>query len=189
MLKDFNLLATTERILESRACSELWMLLRAIGEEKPIVDRIGIWGIIAACTIFDPVEALLKMTNVIKDNPTKYNSLFRIIPIQKIVPTSLENIMEASKEFTNIIKPEESFRITLEMRRTHLSSKTVIDSVAEEFPQKVDLKNPNWVILIEVLGRNTGVSLIHPQEVLNIQKEHAKAFIESRKKSRENPEP
>lgn len=186
MPKDFNLIATTERTLESRACSELWMLLRAVGDEHPLVDRIGIWGIIAAYTKLDPIESILRIETEIKEKPTKYNSLFRIMPIQKIVPTSIENIVEATKEFPQIIKPEETFRITFEKRRTDLSSKTVIDAVAEEFPQKVDLKNPNWVILIEVLGRNTGVSLINPNKILNIQKEHAKAFIESRKKLKEN---
>lgn len=179
MLKDFNLLATTERIFESKACSELWILLRAIGEESPVVDRIGIWGLIAAKTSFDPIDAVIKMTKEIRENPTKYNSLFRVLPIQKLVQTSLENIVESSKEYSKIIKSEESFRITFEKRRSKLSSRTVIEAVAEEFQQKVDLKNPDWVLLIEILGRKTGISMIRSSEMLNIQKERAKAlFIE-----------
>ncbi|MBN1683370.1 THUMP domain-containing protein [Candidatus Bathyarchaeota archaeon] len=170
-------MVTTERILESKACSELWILLKAIGEENPIVDRIGIWGLIAAKTSIDPVDSVIKMVKEIRENPTKYNSLFRVLPIQKIVQTSIENIVEASKEYSTKINPEESFRITFEKRRSKLSSRTVIDAVAEEFQQKVDLTNPDWVVLIEILGRITGISLIHSSEILNIQKERAKALF------------
>ena len=35
MPRQFNILATTERINEGRAGSELWMLLRAAGDEVP----------------------------------------------------------------------------------------------------------------------------------------------------------
>ena len=35
MARQFNILATTERINEGRAGSELWMLLRAVGMRPP----------------------------------------------------------------------------------------------------------------------------------------------------------
>ena len=33
------------------------------------------------------------------------------------------------------------------------------------------MKNPDWVILIEVMGKMTGVSVMHPEGMLNVQKE------------------
>jgi len=53
--REFNILATTERINEGRAGSELWILLRAAGDEAPIVERMGIWGIIIAKTPLLPL--------------------------------------------------------------------------------------------------------------------------------------
>ena len=55
MARQFNILATTERINEGRAGSELWMLLRAVGDEAPVVERMGIWGIIIAKTPLSPL--------------------------------------------------------------------------------------------------------------------------------------
>jgi hypothetical protein len=59
--REFNILATTERINERRAGCELWMLLRAAGDESPVVDRMGIWGIIIAKTQLEPTMAVARM--------------------------------------------------------------------------------------------------------------------------------
>jgi len=37
--------------------------------------------------------------------------------------------------------------------------------------RRVDLKNPDWILQIEVLGRLTGISLLKPSDVLAVVKE------------------
>ena len=72
------------------------------------------------------------------------------------------------------IGEEESFRITVEKRRTILRSMEVIDAVADGIDRKVVLEEPDWIVLIEVVGRVTGVSVIRPECLLNVQKEKAR---------------
>ena len=54
-----------------------------------------------------------------------------------------------------------SFRVTVEKRYcTTIRSYEIIAAIAEHFPdRKMDLVNPNWIILVEVLGKLTGISV------------------------------
>lgn len=189
MIREFNILATTERINESRACSELWMMLRAAGEESPIVDRIGIWGIVAARTSLAPAEAVARMRADFLKKPEAIQALYRIIPIQRLVLTTKDDIVKTAHEFAAVIGPDDSFRITVEKRRTNLGSMELIDAIASPIDRKVNLEKPDWVILVEVMGRMTGVSVVHPSSILNIQKERYRLTSEAKKGSALHDEP
>lgn len=183
MIWDFNLLATTERGNESGGCSELWMLLRAVGDDAPSVDRSHVMGLIAAKTRYDPVEAVRRLREEFQGHPDYFRVLLRIIPVEVVVRTDLEEIAEAAHRLTSRIEEEESFRITVEKRRTSLRSMEVIDAVASGIDRKVNLESPDWVVLIEIVGNATGVSVIHPDRLLNVQKERAQLSLEGQERS------
>ena len=174
MIREFNLLATTEIWNESEACSELWMLLRAVGDETPAVNRSQVRGLVIAKTELDPVEAVRRLRQEFHDQPDYFRVLYRIIPIETIVRTDLTDIVAAVHGLSNRILKDESFRITLEKRRTSLRSREVIDAVAADIDRKVNLENPDWVVLIEIVGRVTGISVIRSDGLLNVQKERVK---------------
>lgn len=181
MPKEFNILATTERVNESRACSELWMLLKAAGDENPWVDRIGIWGLVVANTKLNPITAIAKMREDWLKKPEAIQALYRVIPLQCLVPTTKEDIVKATQKLSTTINAEDSYRITIEKRRTQLASKDIIDAVAEGINRRVDLENPDWLILIEITGRITGVSVVPPISILNVQKERVRLMAEAKK--------
>ena len=183
VLKDFNILATTERIKESRARSELWMLLRVVGDDAPVIGRVGIWGIIIARTKLEPVSAVTKMRDEFLKKPDSIQALYRVIPIQQLVPSTLEDILEATMDFSKRIHSEESYRITVEKRRTHLSGHEIINVVAEGIDKRVNLDNPDWIILIEIVGKITGISIVHPINILNTQKERVYLAAEAKKRT------
>lgn len=187
--RNFNILATTERINESRASSELWILLRAAGDESPLVDRLGIWGVVVALTPLDPAEAVAHMRADFTKKPDAIQALYRIIPIQRLVPTTKEDIVKAAHELAAAIGPDESYRITVEKRRTSLSSKELIEAIADPIERRVDLENPDWFILVETAGRVTGVSVVRPTSMLNVQKERFRLATEAKKGAALDDEP
>ena len=170
---DFNILATSERFTQSRAASELWMHLRAVGDEKPKIIKLKINGIIIANTRMSPEEAIELLRKELYENPSYFRNLLRIIPIQSVTRTNLEEIATTALKLATIITHEESYRITVEKRKTNLRSSQIIDAVANVIDRKVDLESPDWVVLIEVIGEYTGISIIPPTATLNIQKEKA----------------
>jgi tRNA acetyltransferase TAN1 len=180
--REYNILATTERINEDRAGSELWMLLRAAGDETPKVERMGIWGILVAKTHLDPAEAVAKIREEFIKKPDGVEALFRVIPIQRLVPTALDEIVKATTELGAAIPVDASYRITVEKRRTKLGSHEIIDAVADKFTQKVNLDDPDWIIFIETAGKQTGISVVRPVNTLNVQKERVRLAAEAKKR-------
>jgi len=171
MLKDFNLLVTTARGNEDEACSEVWHLLRGIGDEAAAVDKTGISGLVAAKTSFNPFEVIDKLRAQLKEHPWEFRYTIRFIPIEKVVRTDLGGIQRASAELSSKIGERESFRVTVEKRFTKASSREIVETVAANIERKVDLTNPDKIVLIEVVGGLTGVSVIKPLDILSVMKE------------------
>ena len=171
MLKDFNLLVTTTRGNEDNASSEIWYLLKEIGDEKAEVDRTGVSGLIAAKTSLNPFEVIVKLREILKERPYEFRYSLRIIPIEKVVKTRLEEIGKAAEEFAPKIGENETFRITVEKRFTEISTKDVIEAAASKIERKVNLEKPDKIMLIEIIGGLTGISVIKPNDIISVSKE------------------
>jgi tRNA acetyltransferase TAN1 len=172
LLKDFNLLATTSRGNERQMCIELSYLLKEeLEDPAPEVDKTGIRGLVAAKTNFDPCIVIEKFHAVLQERPYEFRYALRIIPVEKVVPTDLEEVKRAASKLAVNIGENETFRVTVEKRFTSLHSRDFIEAVATAIDRKVDLEKPDKILLIEVVGRLTGLALIKPGVVLAVVKE------------------
>jgi tRNA acetyltransferase TAN1 len=83
----------------------------------------------------------------------------------------LAEIEKAVVELSGKIREGECFRITVEKRFTSLSSHAVIDAVAKNIKRQVNLDKPDNIVLIEIVGGLTGVSVLTPNDVISVLKE------------------
>jgi tRNA acetyltransferase TAN1 len=171
VIRDFNLLATTARGNEEDACSEIWYLLGEIGDSAVKVDKTGITGLIAARTAFNPFEIIEKFRSILREKPYEFRYILRVIPVEKVVRTYLSEIQYAVTELSSKINEDETFRITVEKRFTKTSTNDIIAAAAANIERRVDLSQPDKIVLIEVVGGLTGVSVVKPQDILSIMKE------------------
>jgi tRNA acetyltransferase TAN1 len=172
LLKDFNLLATTSRGNERQMCYELSYLLKdLLGDPEPAVSKTGIRGLVAAKTTLNPVKVIEKFRGILQERPYEFRYALRILPIERVVPTDLDEIKRVAMELADGIGENESFRVTVEKRFTSLHSRDFIEAAAADITRKADLENPDKILLIEVLGGVTGMSLIKPDDVLAVVKE------------------
>ncbi|MBX5326304.1 MAG: THUMP domain-containing protein [Candidatus Bathyarchaeia archaeon] len=171
MLRNFNLLITTARGTEEDASSEIWYLLGEIGDTASKVDKTGVSGLVAAKTTLDPLVAIEKLRELLKERPYEFRYSYRIIPIEKVVRTDVAEIQKVVTELASKIKENETFRVTLEKRFTTTSSKDLIDAAAMNIERKVDLNKPDKIVLLEVVGGLTGISIIKPNDILAIMRE------------------
>lgn len=157
--------------------SELTYLLKyEVGDPVPIVVKTGIRGLVVAKTCFNPCAAIEKFRAILQEHPYKFRYALRIIPIEKVVPTNLDEIKCAAAELASNIEENETFRVTVEKRFTNLHSKDLIEAAVNGIEttgdeRKVDLENPDKIMLIEVIGGLTGMSVIKPTDVLAVLKE------------------
>ena len=172
MLRDFNLIATTDRGNERQMIYEILFLLReTLGDLSADASKTGIRGLIVAKTSLNPLDVVARFRTTLHERPYEFRYALRIVPIQKIAETDLEQIKHVAKELSSGITENERFRVTVEKRFTRLHAKDFIEAVATDIQRKVDLDNPSKILLIEVLGRLTGLSLVQPNEILNVLKE------------------
>ena len=172
MISDFNLVATTQRGNERPMCNELYYLLKdQLGDEQAETSKTKIRGLIVAKTTLDPYVAIEKLRDILKDRPYEFRYALRIVPIERVVPTDLEEIKRVTQELAARIGEEETFRVTVEKRFTALHSKDIIEAAASDIKRKANMKNPDRILQIEVLGALTGISLLKPSDVLAVMKE------------------
>ena len=166
-----NLIVTCARHFEDDASEEISEILEELGDDNPHVTISDMSGILYIKTNVDPVSVTRTIKEKISDEPWSIRYCLRIIPIQETVSTELEKIVECVQKYQNIIKSDETYRITIEKRNSSISSMDIISKIAENIPSKVSLENPNWVILIEILAENTGISIVKESDIVSLERE------------------
>jgi len=171
IVDDFNLLVTTAKGSEEDACSEIWFLIGEMGDREVKVDKTGIRGLIAAKSALDPFTVINNLRDVLNERPYEFRYTYRVIPIEKVVRTDLDEIKQAVVELASKITENETFRITVEKRFSTIQTVDIIEAAAANIQRKVDLTKPDRIILIEVVGGSTGISVIRPEDILSVAKE------------------
>ncbi|MDC0242636.1 THUMP domain-containing protein [Nitrosopumilus sp.] len=165
-----NLIVTCARNLEGEAEEEIMDILDELGDPDVKISVSNMSGIITVQTKLDPIEVVGKMKEILLDEPWSIRYCLRVIPIQKIVETNLEKIEECISSISDKIEDNESYRILIEKRNSDISSKEIITNIANQIKNKVSLDFPDKIILIEILGIVTGISLIKKSDILSLEK-------------------
>ena len=118
----------------------------------------------------DPKTLISFITEYVRAEPFRVHYILRIIPVDRVVDTKVEEIVKAVKELAAGIGPGETFRITIEARESPYTDKQLIDALADAVDRKVDLESPDKIVLLEIFGEYSGISVISPDEIVSIQK-------------------
>ncbi len=165
-----DLIVTCPRHLEPETEDELMGILEKFGDSDVKVTITSMSGILTAETKLDPIEVVRKIKEMLLDEPWSVRYCKRIIPIQKVIESKIEEIEKSVKELSNQILDGETYRISIEKRNSNLSSKEVITKIANKIKNKVSLDFPDKVLLIEILGNKTGVSILKKSDILSTEK-------------------
>ena len=165
-----NLIVTCARHLEGETEDELIDILNELGDSDVKISVSSMSGIITVQTKLDPIEVVRKMKEMVLDEPWSIRYCLRIIPIQKTVETKIDEIEKMISSMSEQIEEKESYRILIEKRNSDISSKEIITKIANGIKNKVSLDFPDKVILIEILGIVTGISIVKKSDILSLEK-------------------
>jgi len=171
MLDEFNLLVSTSRGNERNTCSELWYLLGELGDKGARVDMTPAIGLVVAKTVLDPVDVVHRLRAMLKERPWEFRYTLKVTPIQRVVQTDIEEIKKASADLEREISVGETFRVSVEKRHTNVSGREIIEAIASCIDRKVNLEKPDRIILVEVLGKFSGISILRPDDILSTERE------------------
>lgn len=168
--KNFNLLISTSRFNERNATTELWFTLLICGDNYPIISKLTFPGLITALTNIDAKRTILKIRQILKNNPHFFQFILKIIPIDFVCETNTKILVNLIQEHSKaFIKEGDSFKIVLKRRKHEkIERNNLIERIANLVNNKVDLENPDKVIRLEVLGNFCGVSFLERNDIIRI---------------------
>ena len=165
-----NLIITCARNLESETKNEIRKILDELGDQEPEILNVGMRGILMVDTIIEPSKIIDWIRNKIIEEPWSIRYCLRVIPIQSLTETNIDKIKENVIKLKDSIQKNDSYRITIEKRNTSMSTNEIIAEVAKIFPNKVSLNKPDLIVLIEILGDKTGISILKDSELFSLDK-------------------
>ncbi len=165
-----NLIVTCPRHYEPDAADEIRGILDVLGDPDAETSITKISGILTASTSLEPVETVRKIRDMLLDEPWSIRYCMRVIPIQQAVDTGIEEIQKAVAGLPGQISDGETYRISIEKRNTNISSRDVISRLADMVNGTVSLEFPDKIILVEILGGRTGVSILKSSDILSVEK-------------------
>jgi len=165
-----NLIVTCPRNFEEEAQNEIKKILEELGDKTPEITITDLSGILTVKTSIDHDSVIRKIKQILDDEPWSIRYSLRIIPIQGISTTSVDAIASEMKKLTGVIQKHESFKIVVEKRNSNISSKEIIVEIAKNLQNKVSMENPDWILLVEILGGKSGVSVVKEDSIISVQK-------------------
>ncbi len=165
-----NLLVTCARNLETETKNEIGKILDEIGDQESEVLNVGMRGILMVNTSIEPSKIIDWVKDKVVEEPWLIRYCLRMIPIQSVTETDMSKITNDVIKLKDVIQQNDSYRITIEKRNTDMSSTEIITEIAKIFPNEVSLNQPDWIVLIEILGNKTGISILKENEIFSLDK-------------------
>ena len=162
----FNLVVSTYRFREEDAQHEILKMLNLFGDPEAESEITEVKGLILAQTSLDPVVVVDNLKELVASMPWQLRYTLRVLPVQIVIPTRLEAIRQAARDLAPRIG-NDTFRVTVEKRHTSLGSMQIVNAIASQIGNKVDLDDPNWIILAQILGGLTGLSVLRPDQIFS----------------------
>jgi tRNA acetyltransferase TAN1 len=170
-----DLIVTCARHFEGETKEEIAGIIDELGDPKAHISITEMSGILTVQTSVNSAEIIKKIREKLEDEPWSIRYTLRAIPIFQTVSTDVESITEAALNQIQKIKPDETYRITIEKRNSDISSSEIISHIANKIKNKVSLEKYDWIILVEVLGAVSGVSVLKDADVLSVERAKRKS--------------
>ena len=166
-----NLLITCQRNLEEQTIDEIRNLLDEFGDSNPKISKTEFSGIIQVNTIIDTIEVITKIREKISEEPWLIRFCSRLIPIQKECESNLNVIRNEIAKMIFCINKDQTYRITIEKRNSQMKSQEIVSHIADLIPNKVSLEYPDWEIVIQIMGKITGIGIVPKNSILSVNRE------------------
>jgi tRNA acetyltransferase TAN1 len=165
---DFNILVSCPWGEHKKAQKEIMHFLERLGEEKPFIRRTIAEGIIGVKTCLNPREVIHALQTIFNEESKLFQHTLKWVPVEVWTYSDLDSMKTAVKQLRNRIREGERWRMTVEKRRyTKYHKDEIVRELAELINEKVDLKNPDKILRIDIIGKYAGISVLEPKDMFS----------------------
>ena len=166
----YNLLVTFNSNRTSAAETEIVQVMGKIGENPKIAatQSDGTYKLIVS----DPRKVTERLLKICQADPEMFSSTYRYTPIDEWCKAEIKIMQSRIKKLVPEIEGNEKWKLSLnkrfwdKMKETELILKLteVIDC------GNTNLEKPDKIVQVEIIGKDAGISLLAPDEILTISK-------------------
>ncbi|RNJ78738.1 MAG: RNA methyltransferase [Nitrosopumilus sp. B06] len=153
---------------EEHARDEMLDILESLGDSEAKVTITGYTGLLTAQTCLDPVDVTRRTGLKISEEPWSVRYCLRMIPIQRTVRASIADIAGESGFVAGMIPEGETYKIYVKKRGSAVSGTEIIKEMALRIPNKVRMKQPDRMVLVEIIQDMAGISVLQEGDVLGV---------------------
>ncbi len=163
-----NLLVTYDPNHAGLAKEEITAILKQLKTEpeflKSEVD--GLFQI----TIKEPKEIVKKLVGICKKDPAMFRTTFHWVPVDNWCKSTIEDMQKTIKGLVKGINEKDKWKMDIAKRcyEKYHTTELIMKLTEVVDKPKVDLKNPDKIIRVDIIGNDAGISLLNKDEILNI---------------------
>jgi tRNA acetyltransferase TAN1 len=167
---DFKLIISTFRGRELEAAEEFRQLAAEFTGESPTCALTGISGLIIIGRLVNPMKTVSIFRQILEKEPWYFRYILRVIPVESVCKTDLTEIISLACILSRKIPKKSTFKIVIEKRFFEIRSDVLISKIANKISARVNLTTPEWVVMVQILHKMTGISVLKPDQILSIIK-------------------
>lgn len=154
-----------------RAKTEVIRILSAFGDPDALVRKSDVFGIAIARTCLDNREVIRRCHTLWRAQPLdSFEFALKWVPVDHWCATDLAAIKRVVDErLVPLIGAQESWGMKVYKRRwQRYHTSEIVEYLAADVDRRVDLGHPDRILWVDVLGRETALSLLRPEEIFSL---------------------
>ncbi len=168
-----NMIVTFDPNHRGTAELELREVLKQVGE-KPRIGQTEVEGLFKVA-VANARAAVTKIRNLCRSNPNLFSVTHHYTPIDQWCQSDVAAMQKAIRTASQGIGQSEKWKMGLNKRHwDKLEGVQLIIKLTDVVERKnVDLDNPGKIVQVEIIGKEAGVALLTPQDIVDVAKEKA----------------
>jgi tRNA acetyltransferase TAN1 len=152
-----------------RARNEARRILKRMGDSHPSVEWSAVYGIAVAHTSLNNREVINQCRELLNSSTEPFDFAVKWVPVDYWCRTNLDAIRQVIEtQVTPRIQPEERWAMEVHKRRWQLyHTADIVAYLAPAIDRKVDLTHPDKIVWVDVIGRETAISILTPEEIFS----------------------
>jgi tRNA acetyltransferase TAN1 len=168
-MEESNILVTFHVNEKERAKHEAISLLESVGQIVHSIELTPVEGVYAIRIGEQPRRAVSALRSLCKSDPGEFVFTHHWVPIECWVSSDEQCMINKVKELAEGIGPHDRWKMHLHKRHSHYDYESLIIRLTDPVNKgTVDLRHPNKILVVEVLGDQAGMALVNRDEILDV---------------------
>lgn len=154
-----------------RAKPETIRVLKRFGDPFPRIEKTDVMGIAVAHTCLDNREVIKRCWALRESEPQdSFEFTIKWVPVDYWCESDLDAIKRViDSHIKDRIEEDQSWGMKVHKRRwQRYHTIEIVEYLAADIEKKVDLGDPDWILWVDIIGRETAVSLLKPEEIFSL---------------------